>query len=80
MLYNFNPDLALKGKNPLSIKSKKPKMSVRDALMKENRFRLVAKNNPTQYEDLLRLEEADIKRRWRLYQALASIDYKLDEE
>ena len=75
LLYNFNPDLIAKGKNPLSIKSKALKKEVREALLTENRFRLLAKNNPKNFERLLALEEADIKRRWRLYKALASIDY-----
>ncbi|MFI3243944.1 MAG: pyruvate:ferredoxin (flavodoxin) oxidoreductase [Akkermansia sp.] len=75
LLYNFNPDLAAQGKNPLVIKSRAPKKAVREALLAENRFRLLAKNNPDNFERLLDLEENDIKRRWRLYKALASIDY-----
>ncbi len=75
LLYNFNPDRAKEGKNPLTIKSKAPKMDVREALLGENRFRLLAKNNKENFDRLLDLEAADIKRRWRLYQALAGIDY-----
>lgn len=75
LLYNFNPDRIKEGKNPLTIKSKAPKMDVREALLGENRFRLLAKNNKANFDRLLDLEEQDIKRRWRLYQALAAIDY-----
>lgn len=75
VLYNYNPDRAKEGKNPLTIKSKAPKKSVREALLQENRFRLLAKNNKDNFERLIELEENDIKRRWRLYQALAAIDY-----
>ncbi len=75
LLYNYNPDRAKEGKNPLTIKSKAPKMDVREALLGENRFRLLAKNNKANFDRLLDLEEADIKRRWRLYQALSGIDY-----
>ncbi len=75
LLYNFNPDRIKEGKNPLTIKSKAPKMDVREALLGENRFRLLAKNNKANFEHLLDLEAQDIKRRWRLYQALAAIDY-----
>ncbi len=75
LLYNFNPDRAKEGKNPLTIKSKAPKLDVREALLGENRFRLLAKNNKANFERLLDLEAQDIKRRWRLYQALAGIDY-----
>ncbi len=75
LLYNFNPDRIKEGKNPLTIKSKAPKMDVREALLGENRFRLLAKNNKANFDRLLDLEAGDIKRRWRLYQALAAIDY-----
>lgn len=75
LLYNFNPDRIKEGKNPLTIKSKAPKLDVREALLGENRFRLLAKNNKANFDRLLDLEAQDIKRRWRLYQALAAIDY-----
>ena len=75
LLYNFNPDLAAQGKNPLTLKSKAPKKDVREALLGENRFRMLQKTNPANFDKLIELEEGDIKRRWKLYQALASIDY-----
>ena len=86
LLYNFNPDNIKQGKNPLTIKSKAPKMSVRDALIGvdgkggENRFKMLAKTNKANFEKLLALEEQDIQRRWRLYQALAAIDYSAEAE
>ena len=75
LLYNFNPDRIKEGKNPLTIKSKAPKKDVKEALLGENRFRLLAKNNKEHFDQLIALEESDIKRRWRLYQSLAAIDY-----
>ena len=81
LLYNFNPDNIKQGKNPLTIKSKAPKLSVREALVGadgkggENRFRLLARGNKERFEKLIAMEENDVKRRWDLYQALASIDY-----
>jgi len=80
LLYNFNPDLVAQGKNPLVIKSRKPKKDIREALLGENRFRLLEKANKENFEKLLTMEANDIKRRWKLYQALAAIDYSLDEE
>ena len=86
LLYNFNPDNIKLGKNPLTIKSRAPKLSVREALIGvdgkggENRFRMLAKNNKPNFEKLLSLEEQDIQRRWRLYQALAAIDYSAEAE
>ena len=48
---------------------------MKEALLGENRFRLLAKNNKANFDLLIELETEDIKRRWRLYQALAAIDY-----
>ncbi|MGN0874764.1 MAG: pyruvate:ferredoxin (flavodoxin) oxidoreductase [Akkermansia sp.] len=75
LLYNYNPDRIKEGKNPLTITSKAPKMDVREALLTENRFKLLAKANKANFDRLLDLETADIAHRWRLYQALAAIDY-----
>lgn len=80
LLYNYNPDLVAQGKNPLVIKSRQPKKDIREALLAENRFSILAKSNPENFDKLLAMEESDIKRRWKLYQALASIDYSLDEK
>ena len=75
LLYNNNPDRIKEGKNPLTITSKAPKMDVREALLMENRFKLLAKANKANFDRLLDMETADIAHRWRLYQALAAIDY-----
>ena len=75
LLYNYNPDRIKEGKNPLTITSKAPKMDVREALLTENRFKLLAKANKANFDRLLDLATADIAHRWRLYQALAAIDY-----
>ena len=75
LLYNYNPDRIKEGKNPLTITSKAPKMDVREALLMENRFKLLAKANKANFDRLLDMETADIAHRWRLYQALAAIDY-----
>jgi hypothetical protein len=41
---------------------------------------MLAKTNNANFEKLLALEEQDIARRWRLYQALAAIDYSAEAE
>ncbi len=75
MLYNFNPDNLAKGKNPLTIKSKPGKLDLKEALLAENRFRMLAQAKPDHFDRLVELEQKDIKHRWKLYQAMASIDY-----
>lgn len=73
LLYRYNPDLALEGKNPLVIEGKGPKGDIREALLGENRFKLLAKTNKANFERLLELETQDIARRWNLYQAIAKM-------
>lgn len=80
LLYRYNPDLAAQGKNPLILDSKAPKGDVREALLSENRFRLLAKTNKIDFDRLIDLEKADISRRWRFYDALSKMDYSLPEE
>ncbi len=73
LLYRYNPDLAAEGKNPLIIEGKGPKGDIREALLGENRFKLLAKTNKANFERLLELESQDIARRWNLYQAIAKM-------
>lgn len=73
LLYRYNPDLAKEGKNPLVIDGKGPKGDIREALLGENRFKLLAKTNKANFERLLELERQDISRRWNLYQAIAKM-------
>lgn len=74
LLYRYNPDLAKQGKNPLIIESKEPKLDVREALLGENRYRLLAKTNKANFDRLIELEKKDIQHRWKLYQAMSKID------
>ncbi len=74
LLYRYNPDLAKKGKNPLVIESKGPQGDVREALLGENRYRLLAKTNKAGFERLIALEQSDIRHRWNLYQAISKMD------
>lgn len=80
LLYRYNPDLALEGKNPLILEGKGPKGSLRDALMTENRFKLLAKNNQVGFDKLLDLAQTDMERRWGFYKALSDISSPLPPE
>jgi pyruvate-ferredoxin/flavodoxin oxidoreductase len=52
LLYRYNPDLLLEGKNPLQLDSKAPKIPVAQYMQMENRFRMLSKTKP---EDAKRL-------------------------
>ncbi|MEG2809053.1 MAG: pyruvate:ferredoxin (flavodoxin) oxidoreductase [Akkermansia sp.] len=73
LLYRYNPDLVAQGKNPLILEGKGPKSNLRDALLSENRFRLLAKNNKDGFESLLDLAQKDVDRRWSFYRSLSEL-------
>lgn len=73
LLYRYNPDLIEQGKNPLILEGKGPKDSLKEALLSENRFRLLAKNNKAEFDSLLDLAQKDVDRRWSFYKSLAEM-------
>jgi pyruvate-ferredoxin/flavodoxin oxidoreductase len=56
-LFRYNPDLALKGENPLKIDSKAPTMNLADYVYGENRYKILQKMDPETSAKLI--EEAD---------------------
>lgn len=74
LLYRYNPDLAMDGKNPLIVEGKGPKSDLREALLSENRFKLLAKTNKEDFEKLLELAQRDVNRRWALYKSMSEMD------
>ncbi len=73
LLYRYNPDLARQGKNPLIVEGKGPKGDLRDVLLSENRFKLLAKTNKEGFEKLLEEAQKDVWHRWNLYQSIAGM-------
>ena len=75
-LFRFNPDLALEGKNPLQMDSKEPNWDkYNDFLMNEGRYAQLKSLNPAEAEALLQANLNDAKRRYRMYQRMAAMDY-----
>jgi pyruvate-ferredoxin/flavodoxin oxidoreductase len=71
-LYRYNPELEAQGKNPLVIDSKEPTMSFEEYAYNENRYRALKTTNPEQAAALMKLAEADVKRRWKYLKHRAS--------
>jgi len=78
-LYRFNPALRAEGKNPLSVDSKAPTMSIKDFMATENRFRVVQKMFPEMAEKLGDFAQKKAKQRLKLYNELAKVDCSIDE-
>ncbi|OQA47017.1 MAG: Pyruvate-flavodoxin oxidoreductase [Chloroflexi bacterium ADurb.Bin325] len=72
-LYRFNPLLAEQGRNPLTLDSKAPKIPLRDYIYNETRYSALVRSDEERAEMLLGLAQADVEKRWRQYEQLATI-------
>ncbi|MBK8985429.1 MAG: pyruvate:ferredoxin (flavodoxin) oxidoreductase [Chloroflexi bacterium] len=70
-LYRFNPDLVMEGKNPLSLDSREPKMSLDKYIYREGRYKMLTQSHPERAAKLLELAQGDVEARWEQYTQLA---------
>jgi len=71
-LYRYNPELHAEGKNPLTLDSKEPTISLEKFAYNETRFRMLLQSNEERAESLMKLAQHDVRDRWHHYQDLAS--------
>jgi len=74
-LFRYNPALAKEGKNPFSLDSKAPSISLDKYIYNETRYKMLVQSNEEAAERLLKLGQADIKARWRKYEQLAAMQF-----
>ncbi len=79
-LFRFDPRLAEQGKNPLQLDSKAPTVSFEEFANKQNRFRVLKKNNPEHAEQLLAASAQDAATRYDLYKKLAEMSADCGKE
>jgi pyruvate-ferredoxin/flavodoxin oxidoreductase len=72
-LIRYNPVLRKEGKNPLKLDSKAPSIPLEDYIYNENRYRAVKARDPEMAAKLLIDAQADVNRRWKLYEHWAAI-------
>jgi pyruvate-ferredoxin/flavodoxin oxidoreductase len=70
-LYRYNPELHAEGKNPLTLDSKEPTISLDKFAYNETRFRMLLQSNEERAESLMKLAQHDVQDRWHHYQDLA---------
>ncbi len=75
-LYRYNPMLAADCKNPLQLDSKAPTIGFGEYVNSENRYRVLKKNNPKGYEELMKKAEAWSKAHFSYYQKLAALNFE----
>ncbi|PIS47541.1 MAG: pyruvate:ferredoxin (flavodoxin) oxidoreductase [Elusimicrobia bacterium CG08_land_8_20_14_0_20_51_18] len=78
VLYRYNPALKKEGKNPLTIDSPKPTITVEDFMMGENRFRTLYNSNPETAKKLLKIAEEEYKWRLSVYQQIAKMSCEVN--
>lgn len=71
ILYRHNPDLEKQGLNPLQLDSAPPSIPFEEYAKNENRFRILALQDPVHAKELMLLAQKDVERRWRKYEMLA---------
>uniref|UniRef100_Q3APU4 Pyruvate:ferredoxin (Flavodoxin) oxidoreductase n=1 Tax=Chlorobium chlorochromatii (strain CaD3) TaxID=340177 RepID=Q3APU4_CHLCH len=72
ILYRYNPQRLLEGKNPLILDSKKPKIPVAQFLNMENRFRMLKKSHPDIADAYFAAIQQEVDHRWSHYEYLAA--------
>jgi pyruvate-ferredoxin/flavodoxin oxidoreductase len=72
LLYRYNPELKLEGKNPLQLDSRSPKKAVSQSMYAENRFKMLTKSKPEDAKRLLKEAQHDVDARWKMYEYLAA--------
>jgi len=79
-LYRFNPELARQGKNPLKLDSGPPKLPLEKYIYSETRYRMLAQSQPRRAKELLAKAQEETLARWRLYQQLAAMSCREEQE
>jgi pyruvate-ferredoxin/flavodoxin oxidoreductase len=74
-LYRFDPRLGAQGKNPLILDSKPPSIPIKDYAYMETRYKMLTYSQPEQAKKLLELAQEDAKKRYNMYQQLASLKF-----
>ncbi len=70
-LFRFNPDMTVEGKNPFSLDSRAPKISLDKYIYREGRYRMLTQSHPERAAKLLELAQGDVEARWEKYSQLA---------
>jgi pyruvate-ferredoxin/flavodoxin oxidoreductase len=78
-IYRYNPELAERGENPLTIDAKEPTVPVQDYAYNETRYRMLLQSNEERAENLMEKAKRDASSRWTLYQQMADMHYEKPE-
>jgi pyruvate-ferredoxin/flavodoxin oxidoreductase len=72
-LFRFNPTLADQGKNPFTLDSKDPTVTVEEYAYNETRYRMLLQSDEARAELLMKEAKQDVVKRWEKYRQLAAV-------
>ncbi|MGE4319269.1 MAG: pyruvate:ferredoxin (flavodoxin) oxidoreductase [Deferribacterales bacterium] len=79
-LFRFNPAMREEGKNPLTLDSKDPSMTLKEFMATENRFRVVQKMFPDKADAIVEFASMKSRQRFKLYKELAKVDCSIEDK
>jgi pyruvate-ferredoxin/flavodoxin oxidoreductase len=79
-LYRYDPRLGAQGKNPLTLDSKPPSISLKDYAYSETRYKMLTRSHPEEAKHLLDLAQKDVTSRYRFYQQFAAMNLSEPQE
>ncbi len=71
-LMRYNPEVRKSGDNPFVLDSLRPDRPFRDYAGNELRYRVLRRTNPKEADVLMRRAEAYVRRKWDLYEVMAT--------
>jgi pyruvate-ferredoxin/flavodoxin oxidoreductase len=79
-LYRFDPRRLREGRPALELDSPRPKISPREYMRGEARFRMVERRDPERFKRLLRMAETGAAERFAIYEQLAGLTVPVPKE
>ena len=71
-LIRYNPEVRQSGKNPFVLDSLRPSRPFTDYAENELRYRILKRTNPGEVDQLMARAEAYVRRKWDLYEVMAT--------
>ena len=72
LLYRYHPERTAAGENALTLDSRAPTRKVREFLLRQTRFKVLAKSKPEEADRLWKLAQKDVENRFHAYEYMAS--------
>jgi pyruvate-ferredoxin/flavodoxin oxidoreductase len=80
-LYHYDPRLGMGGADqPLKLDSRKPTLPLEQVAMKEGRYAMLARSDPTRSKQLMKAAQRDADARWQLYEQVAGVHRVVTED